>query len=431
MRSVLFLWLLPLSFSSSAADIYFRGSECTEAANAKEVYLREEASFEKGEARKEVMSALKQRLLNKASQLTYEGNSTGYIVESLKFKLDEAKIKGGKITRSTRVTGFLQLSPVSQCSHGQKIKQDEANKLGFVYNYAKISLEKVELENAIRGQQLRSALLNKDSVYGLKLGTTYEQALNKIGRFSFDWQVDSKWRLTTIGRNTALYFHQGVLVGAQYNRQLLPMIWSNLIELAATKPTMEAGGVEVSLLHQAISDSYLAELEHKYDMLDYDTFRVSEDEVELRLSGVVIGDTLSLKEVVPTMACYDERRGVQSFIDEYGEQLPAFYDQLGNKGLITGCSQIINLWDDRNFKSLSLIEQANFNSAKLLLSKAISNALSDWSFYNVKYLNGISAHPELVIKDSKDGIYEVQIGGWFGHFSTDQELAYEGVFYLQ
>ncbi|KZN41351.1 hypothetical protein [Pseudoalteromonas luteoviolacea] len=230
---------------------------------------------------------------------------------------------------------------------------------------------------------------------------------------------------------TALYFNQGVLVGAQYNRQLLPMIWSNLIELAATKPTMEVGSAEVSLLHQAISDSYFAELEHKYDLLDYDTFRVSEDEVELRLSGFAIGDTLSLKEIVPIMACYDERTDVQRFIDEQAEQLPVFYDHLGNTGLITGCSQIINLWDDRNFKSLFLIEQANFKSAKLHFSKANSSALSGWSFYNVKYLNGISAHSELVIKDSKDGIYEVQIGGWFGHFSTDQEFAYEGVFYLQ
>ncbi|WP_145925116.1 hypothetical protein [Pseudoalteromonas luteoviolacea] len=276
-----------------------------------------------------------------------------------------------------------------------------------------------------------STMLNENSIYGLGLGESYDNALKVIGRFSFDWQVNDIWRLVTVGRNTALFFKQDILVGAQYHRQLLPKVWSNLIELAASKPSLKVDGNSLNIVNQAISASHLAVLEQQYSMLDYDTYRISEDESELRIAGLVIGKLPTQADLIASLPCYDEYTPVQDFINEYSDGLPKLYGQTGKTGFLTGCGQIIQVRNDNRFISLVLTEQANFTNAYLIHSHKFSDLFSGWAFYGVGYLEQVKPNNGFKIINAKDGIYEVQAGKWFGHFTTDEGLAYEGTFHFQ
>ncbi|MCF6439268.1 hypothetical protein L1077_07495 [Pseudoalteromonas luteoviolacea] len=386
-------------------------------------------NFYKNNSKDEVIAGLKKALLNKAYQKASRG--TSYLIESVRFKKAEEKIREGKITRHAQIIGSLHLSAVKGCEHGEVIKEGESAKLSLFYHYSKIAVDKVQSEHVVVEQTVSSLKINDKSIYGLELGVSYQDALRQVGRFSFDWQVNEQWRLVTLGRNTVLFFEQDVLVGGQYHRHLLPTVWSNLIELSATKPLLEVNGTEVSMTNHAMSGANLTFLEKKYSFLDYDKFRISEDEVELRLSGLVIGKVPNDNELLFSLACYEENNGVQDFIDKHHTSLPKFYNQTGEIGLLTGCNQVLLLWKDERFKSLLLSERANFNSAQFIHAQVLSRGFSDWSFYGVNYLQGIESNSELLIKHEEDDVYEVNAGGWQGYFVTDDGLAFQGNFYLK
>ncbi|MDK1288396.1 hypothetical protein [Pseudoalteromonas umbrosa] len=429
MRFTILFFLLTISCTSNANQVYFRGSECIKDPGIRDVHFRESAHFDKKYSKEEAVAEIKKVLLDKAYRKASEGSS--YIVESVIFKQDEEKINAGKVTRSAEITGFLHLSAVTGCEEGQAIAKNESNKLSFYFNYSKIKVEEVQLDTSIQVQKIPSLKISGNSIYGLKLGVSYQDALKQVGRFSFDWRVNDKWRLVTVGRNTALFFEQDRLVGGQYHRQLLPTVWSNLIELAATKPMLEVNGNEINMKNHAMSGSYLTSLEQKYSLLDYDTFRISEDEVELRLSGLALGRVPNKQEFAFSLACYDEQSAAQDFVDKYRNSLPRFYNQAGEIALLTGCSQVLYLWNDEGFKSLLLSERANFSSTKFIHSKLLSKGFSDWSFYGVKYLSGVHSNDVLSIKSAEDDVYEIKAADWQGYFVTDQEQAFQGQFYLQ
>ncbi|KZN52696.1 hypothetical protein N476_09695 [Pseudoalteromonas luteoviolacea H33] len=429
MRVSILFFLLIISCMSNAKEVFFRGSECTKLPEGQDVHFKESTNFDKKYSKDEAVADLKKALLNKA--YVKASNGTSYLIESIRFKQDEEKIRGGKITRSAQITGFLHLSPITGCEHGQVISTDESNKLSYFYNFSKIRLEKAQVETLVQEQMIPSLKISDKRIYGLELGISYQDALKQIGRFSFDWRVNDIWRLATIGRNTVLFFEQDMLVGGQYHRDLLPTVWSNFIEIAATKPLLEVNNTEINMTYHAMSESSLTSLEQKYSLLDYDRFRISEDEVELRLSGLALGKLPNKEDFSFSLACYDEQDGVQNFIDKNLSSLPKFYSQTGEIGVLTGCNQVLYLWNDESFKSLLLSERANFNSTQLIHANMLSKGFSDWSFYGVEYLKGIQSNNALTIKHAEDDVYDVKAGSWLGYFVADEGLAFQGQFYVQ
>ncbi|AOT11108.1 hypothetical protein S4054249_25075 [Pseudoalteromonas luteoviolacea] len=94
MRVIIFLSLISASFLSSASDIYFRGSKCKADNNVKDVYFRDTTIFDQKFPKHEALASLKQTLLTKAYDQISSGKS--YVIQSLRFKQDEEKLRVGK-----------------------------------------------------------------------------------------------------------------------------------------------------------------------------------------------------------------------------------------------------------------------------------------------------------------------------------------------
>ncbi|TMP74053.1 hypothetical protein CWB73_22295, partial [Pseudoalteromonas phenolica] len=67
-----------------------------------------------------------------------------------------------------------------------------------------------------------------DQVFGIKLGDSFSQAEEKIGRFTMQWPINAYQKFAFIGRNNVFLFEHDKLVGYQYAFNLLPISLANL-----------------------------------------------------------------------------------------------------------------------------------------------------------------------------------------------------------
>ncbi|RZF83186.1 hypothetical protein EXT46_06990 [Pseudoalteromonas sp. CO325X] len=367
------------SCSSYSHSVYSRASEChvdeRSAQSVQVTYRALMGSFSDDE----LITQTKEKLLHKLQDIA-DNTDAGIMETAVSFKRDP---------NSSNIDAIAQIASVTEC-YGDRFKITKENIDYLSSTVFKYTSNDLDIETSFtlpaaplkQLQQLTPTLiLTEDSIFTFKMGDEFAQVLEKLGRFTMLWPINDTKLLAFIGRNHVFSFHQGKLVGYQYNQALLPISLANQLEIVAEDFTFSLNGAQfastatldgqqAALIDSAYSDPKFLTLQQVSDL----------DETAQKLAGFSVGKPFTDFSKVQTSPCYQHAMTIDEYISTYGNSLIQLVDADNKRAFFTPCRQKIVMSTAEQVDHIKLMEDFSARRAGIYGKNELFDTFSKWQF---------------------------------------------------
>ncbi|WMN58509.1 hypothetical protein NI389_09555 [Pseudoalteromonas xiamenensis] len=328
-----------------------------------------------------------------------------------------------------------EFMPVESCSDGLKVDRGNLAILTVVslgvpsikLNYDLAAASKRRSTNVVSNQhaQLKintiapeQVMMTENSILGLKIGSSFSDFMTQVGRPSVYWPLTKGKTIAMVGRKLALFFKNEQLVGYQYAHHLLPLTLSNEVEFFE-----QQNQVDLKLQNQTVSLSEpLSQGLKKQAMeagmhLDLVRYKKSTHEYLEKIAGIAVGDVFT--DTMPeSLSCLpmDNKE-----VDVINYHTIRFVDQKLKTKYLTGCNQIVELWNEKQYSRVQLIEPLPNHNVELAAFETLLEKQKPWRFKQWHYQSDLASLPELQKLDVVNDIAKFESSRWFGHFEIADE----------
>ncbi|TMP28718.1 hypothetical protein CWB99_10795 [Pseudoalteromonas rubra] len=413
---------LVFSGATSAQSIYSIGSDCTLDDTEKPITFRAEYTQRLSQNDLEVTQIVKEMLYEQLlSQSTKFPN--GVQVDSLYFT--SHAVVASRINKAI-IQGALTVEPVVECRSHHLVSS--AAKLNDRFLAQKsdgidhqMSLQVLDSPKTVTVPETQ---ITVNSVFGIELGTSYDQVEQLMGRFSLTWQFAADLRMAAIGRNHVLFFEQDKLIGYQYAKFLFPTSVHNLIEMHPLDFVIDVSGDAIQSPHKEfLNEHQLLQLEKMFPLVSASRVKLSDDETGIRLEALQIGRLPALPPQWSNPHCYDSG-SIEQYIQQHKPDLVNIVSHQGYRIYMTGCSQIMTMNSLAQIKQLELLEPINIRNAELWQANTLFS-MNPWLLGEL-YYNANAASLGEALETLEDGVVTIKNDVWFGHFFVEHDKVVAG-----
>lgn len=386
MRNFILATLL-ISHAALANTLYSRLSECSLIDGARNKTIRVTYVGEKNTSNSELIEKSKLMLYKKIKHKLND-YPEGLMERSVTFIQYDIEPK---------VEAVAKLRQVKSCENAQYIiDEDNIQLLTTVVSkpvQANVKMEKhLQMPDTIYHELPERELVLKvgqNQQLGLTLGNSFQDALERVGRFSFVWSINETDKIALIGRDHAFSFRDNKYVGYQYNEALLPMSLRNHLELAAE--TFEIITPKIKFeSHHFLSLDKQELLSKQFSNVSFMELGAYDDEyVEKKLAGFTIGEPLNFKKMTK-LACYQSNIDINTFIEQQTQHLISLVDNHNRPAYLTGCHQKLVLANTGRVQLFELIDEFSSERSTLIGMSVLTNSLSPWEFSQISQGDNIS-----------------------------------------
>lgn len=431
-KNILLAGLFTVSVQVSATQIFAKNSDCVidDSKAPIEIYKQSSKSMRllggqeasNGELSDVVTVLFDDVRLSLFDALSEEAKAfeKGIIIKNASFK----RTADGWSKRAV-VSGKVVAQPVLSCHYTEVLTAKNTELISGAVFSSKPTTHSITYNTMIDPNKSRlkpkltevlDTSVTTDQVFGIKLGDSFSQAEEKIGRFTMQWPINAYQKFTFIGRNNVFLFEHDKLVGYQYAFNLLPISLANLIDIYDVSLSTPLSHQQTQIANRDLDEMTVSALKEKFPDIKFFVEGRYTTDPKTKLSALTIGKTEIAKPIAP--ACWSGQEDIKAFITKHQGDLMQWRGIDKKTLFYTGCNQLIEQSQFGRVIGVKLLENWSLSNANLSGLSVISNVLTPWQFYGVNYLDPESRASQIGSIEHLYGTIEVVNSDWVGHFKS-------------
>lgn len=421
MRIIVMSLLVLICHTGYAHTLYSRMSECEPNLSINGKEFRATVNSKRSESKDDQINKVRQKLYRIISQQLND-YPNGLIEQSVLFTNN---------SQTKQVTGTVAVKHVKRCTgKTYHITQDSLELLTAIVNKNDFPAIKFTTEYTFTPslpEEIKpidvDGKITHNSVFGVPLGATYEEARTKLERFSLQWPINDNLFIALIGRNHLFIFENDIFKGYQYHHSLLPMSLANQLELVTLDIELLANDAIFST-KMLLAENQKNTLKKAYPTVAFQTMHSDNETSFSKIESVQVGKLAEINQL-KSIPCYKDNTSFNQFLTQQKEKLVSFIDVNDKRSLLTGCLQKFTLTGNNKLKEIILLDEIGNGQNNAKTINTLVSSLKPWTLDKVKY--GQTASELLALGATLEWQQALlETPQWHGIFEMYDDVIYAG-----